>query len=60
MPNSKYKPDEDSIVFWIHDEAMLEIKPNGDFLVHGRKAATDIEVYQVFKKWMGVWIKNNK
>jgi len=32
----------------------LEIKPNGDFLVKGKKITNDMEVYEAFKEWLRV------
>ena len=34
-------------------QEMLRIEPNGDFFVRGKLTATDAEVYEVFKEWMG-------
>jgi len=33
-------------------KVVMEIAPEGDFFVHGKKVATDSEVYEGFKEWL--------
>lgn len=49
---STFDMAEHALEFSSNSKPILEIKTNGDILVHGRLAANDMEVVDALREWL--------
>jgi hypothetical protein len=60
MNKYTFSANPGSLQFISGGETMLEIKPSGEFFVRGKLAATDLEVFETFSKWLALTAEANK